>query len=38
VELEMADDVGAGLEQQLRGGIQQHAGRIREKLMAFMAF
>ena len=26
VELEMADGVGAGLEQQLRGGVEQHAG------------
>jgi hypothetical protein len=27
MKLEMADDIGAGLEQQLGGGIEQHAGQ-----------
>ncbi len=26
-ELEMPDRVGAGLEQQLRGGVEEHAGK-----------
>ena len=26
MEIEMADGIGAGLEQQLRGGVEQHAG------------
>jgi hypothetical protein len=31
MELEMADGIGAGFEEELRGGVEQHAGENQGK-------